>query len=95
MSLMPCPFCGSMVADQAHGICPKCGGQYEGATEKAKQEAAYQAEFHRHQQELRHEKHKGIEGPREFAKVAGGCLFAAGTMVLVYMLLKSLIGELL
>ena len=36
MSLMPCPFCGSMVADQAHGICPKCGGEYVGATEKAK-----------------------------------------------------------
>ena len=39
MDLMPCPFCGSLVADQDWGVCPKCGGQYEGSRFAAKEEA--------------------------------------------------------
>ena len=47
MSLMPCPFCGEQVADQKIGVCPKCGGQYEGVTylrQIAAEKARLQAE---------------------------------------------------
>ena len=40
MSLIPCPYCGAMVADQDHGTCPKCGGEYEGWEIRNEMEAA-------------------------------------------------------
>jgi hypothetical protein len=40
MSLIPCPYCGAMVADQDFGTCPKCGGDYIGSAEAARRQAA-------------------------------------------------------
>lgn len=28
MALVDCPYCGHKVAQQSHGTCPKCGGEY-------------------------------------------------------------------
>lgn len=83
MSLMPCPFCGSMVADQAHGICPKCGGQYVGATETARREKEKQRmkEQRARGRELRARRQAEYE--QEMAKLRGPAYQAAGAVVLL------------
>jgi hypothetical protein len=43
MSLIPCPYCGQMVADQDQGSCPKCGGDYVGSKIAAQRQHSAEA----------------------------------------------------
>ena len=83
-----------MVADQAHGICPKCGGEYVGATETAKQEKMRQIRK-RWREEERKKHEEEMAGWRGKAYEAAAAVMGIAAVLGFLWFLKWFIGFLI
>ena len=84
MSLIACPYCQAQVADQDFGKCPKCGGDYCGSAESARQQAA-----EREQQRIA----DSIKGTDEKYGWIGVVLGLGTIIILLYGIVKSLASD--